>query len=148
MSTFLIRSATSQSSSYPIVLTRLGGPRSRPNPHLKHNITIIFYYHTYYLSFCRQNSSFIDLFAVCLHSAVSGSILDRVGIFNFSLRMVLGGMAEKNSVASSVPNIPGSNPKNFLNDFIVKACVLLIAIRSSFGDVNLVAPLVLFDKIG
>ena len=32
MSTFLIRSATSQSSSYPIVLTRLGGPRSRPNP--------------------------------------------------------------------------------------------------------------------
>ena len=35
MSNFLIRSATSQSSSYPIVLTRLGGPRSRPNPHLK-----------------------------------------------------------------------------------------------------------------
>ena len=35
MSTFLIRSATSQSSSYPTVLTRLGGPRSRPNPHLK-----------------------------------------------------------------------------------------------------------------
>ena len=33
MSTF--RSGTSQSSSYPIVLTRLGGPRSRPNPHLK-----------------------------------------------------------------------------------------------------------------
>ena len=30
MSTFLIRSATSQSSSYPFVLTRLGGPRSRP----------------------------------------------------------------------------------------------------------------------
>ena len=35
MSTFLIRSATSPSSSYPIVLTRLGGPRSRPNPQLK-----------------------------------------------------------------------------------------------------------------
>ena len=35
MSTFLIKSATSQSSSYPIVLTRLGGPRSRPNPNLK-----------------------------------------------------------------------------------------------------------------
>ena len=35
MSTFLIRSATSQSSSYPIVLTRLGGPRSRSNPDLK-----------------------------------------------------------------------------------------------------------------
>ena len=35
MSTFLIRSATSQSSSYPIVLTKLGGPRSRPNPHSK-----------------------------------------------------------------------------------------------------------------
>ena len=35
MSTFLIRSATFQSSSYPIALTRLGGPRSRPNPHLK-----------------------------------------------------------------------------------------------------------------
>ena len=35
MSTFLIRSATSQSSSYPIVLTRLGGPRSRPKSHLK-----------------------------------------------------------------------------------------------------------------
>ena len=35
MSTLLIRSATSQSSSYPIVLTRLGGPRSRSNPHLK-----------------------------------------------------------------------------------------------------------------
>ena len=35
MSTFLIRSATSQSNSYPIVLTRLGGPRFRPNPHLK-----------------------------------------------------------------------------------------------------------------
>ena len=34
MSTFLIRSATSPSSSYLIVLTRLGGPRSRPNPHL------------------------------------------------------------------------------------------------------------------
>ena len=35
MSIFLIRSAISQSSSYPNVLTRLGGPRSRPNPHLK-----------------------------------------------------------------------------------------------------------------
>ena len=35
MSTFLIRSATSQSSSYPIVFTRLGGPRFRSNPHLK-----------------------------------------------------------------------------------------------------------------
>ena len=35
MSTFLTRSATSHSSSYPIVLTRLGGPLSRPNPHLK-----------------------------------------------------------------------------------------------------------------
>ena len=32
---FLIRSASPQSISYPIVLTRLGGPRSRPNPHLK-----------------------------------------------------------------------------------------------------------------
>ena len=29
MSTFLVRSTTSQSSSYPTVLTRLGGPRSR-----------------------------------------------------------------------------------------------------------------------
>ena len=35
MSTFLIKSATSQSSSHRIVLTRLGGPRSRPNSHLK-----------------------------------------------------------------------------------------------------------------
>ena len=35
MSTFLIRSAASQSSSYPIILMRLGGPYSRPNPHLK-----------------------------------------------------------------------------------------------------------------
>ena len=35
MSTFLIRSVTSPSSSYPIVLARLGGPRSRSNPHLK-----------------------------------------------------------------------------------------------------------------
>ena len=35
MSTFLIKPATSQSSSYSIVLTRLGGPRSGPNPHLK-----------------------------------------------------------------------------------------------------------------
>ena len=35
MSTFLIRSSTYQSSSYPIVLTRLSRPRSRPNPHLK-----------------------------------------------------------------------------------------------------------------
>ena len=35
MSTSLIRSATSQLSSYPIVLTRLGGPRSKRNPHLK-----------------------------------------------------------------------------------------------------------------
>ena len=35
MSNFLIRSATSPSISYPIVLTRLGGHRSRPNPHLK-----------------------------------------------------------------------------------------------------------------
>ena len=35
MSTFLIKSPTSQSSSYPIVLTRLGGSHSRPNPHLK-----------------------------------------------------------------------------------------------------------------
>ena len=31
MSTFLIISATSQSSCYPIVFTRLGGPRFRPN---------------------------------------------------------------------------------------------------------------------
>ena len=35
MSSLLIRSATSQSGSYPIVLTTLGGPSSRPNPHLK-----------------------------------------------------------------------------------------------------------------
>ena len=35
MPTFLIRSAASQSSNYPIVLTRLGGSRSKPNPHLK-----------------------------------------------------------------------------------------------------------------
>ena len=35
MTTSLIRSATSQSGSYLIVLTRLGEPRSRPNPHLK-----------------------------------------------------------------------------------------------------------------
>ena len=34
MSTFLIRSATSHSSSYPVGFTRLDGPRSRPNPHL------------------------------------------------------------------------------------------------------------------
>ena len=34
MSTFLIRSAISQSSSYSIVLTRLGGPRSRTNRNL------------------------------------------------------------------------------------------------------------------
>ena len=39
MSTFLIRYATSQSSSYPIVLTRLGGPRSRPNQHF--NVPIL-----------------------------------------------------------------------------------------------------------
>ena len=32
---FLIRSTSSQSSSYPIDLTRLGWPCSRPNPHLK-----------------------------------------------------------------------------------------------------------------
>jgi len=31
MSTFLIIATTSQSSSYPIVFTRLGGPRSSPN---------------------------------------------------------------------------------------------------------------------
>ena len=37
MLTFLIRSATSQSSGYPIVLKRLGGPHSRPNPHFKIN---------------------------------------------------------------------------------------------------------------
>ena len=30
-----MRYATSQSSRYPIVLTRLGGPRSIPNPHFK-----------------------------------------------------------------------------------------------------------------
>ena len=41
ISTFLIRSATSQTSSYPIVLTRLGGPRSRPNPHIIIIIIII-----------------------------------------------------------------------------------------------------------
>ena len=35
MSTFLIRSASSQSSSYPFVLTSLVGPRSKPNSHLK-----------------------------------------------------------------------------------------------------------------
>ena len=33
--TFLIRSTTSQSSSYPMVLMRLGEPCSRPDPHLK-----------------------------------------------------------------------------------------------------------------
>ena len=35
MLTSLIRSATSQPSSYPIVLTRLGESLSRLNPHLK-----------------------------------------------------------------------------------------------------------------
>ena len=29
----LNKTATYQSNSYPIFLTRLGGPRSRPNPH-------------------------------------------------------------------------------------------------------------------
>ena len=38
---FLIRSANSQSSSNPIVLRRLGGSRSRPNPHLIIIIIII-----------------------------------------------------------------------------------------------------------
>ena len=32
---FLIRSANSQSSSYPIVITRLSEPRFRRNPNLK-----------------------------------------------------------------------------------------------------------------
>ena len=36
MPSFLIRSATSPSSSCPIVLTRLDGPRCRPNPHLNY----------------------------------------------------------------------------------------------------------------
>ena len=35
MAIFLMRSSTYQSSRYPIVLTRLGGPRSRPKPDLK-----------------------------------------------------------------------------------------------------------------
>ena len=35
MSTFLIRYAAFQSSSYPIVIQRLGWPGSRSNPHLK-----------------------------------------------------------------------------------------------------------------
>ena len=35
VSTILIRFTTSQSSCYPIVRTCLGGPRSRPNTHLK-----------------------------------------------------------------------------------------------------------------
>ena len=35
LSTFLTRSPTSLSGSYPTALTRLGDPRSRPNPHLK-----------------------------------------------------------------------------------------------------------------
>ena len=39
MPTFLTRSATSQTSSYPIVLARLGGLHSRPSPHLKSGST-------------------------------------------------------------------------------------------------------------
>ena len=35
MLTFLIRTATYQSNSYPFVLMRLGRPFSRPNPHLE-----------------------------------------------------------------------------------------------------------------
>ena len=35
MSSFLIRFTIFQLSSYPIVLTKPSGPRSRPNPHLK-----------------------------------------------------------------------------------------------------------------
>ena len=35
MSTFLIRPATFQLRSYPVVLMRLGGSHSRRNPHLK-----------------------------------------------------------------------------------------------------------------
>ena len=34
MPTFIIRSPTSQSSGYPIVVTRLCRPRTRCNPHL------------------------------------------------------------------------------------------------------------------
>ena len=41
MSTYLIRSATSPSSSYPIVLTRQGGPRSIPYPHILIIIIVI-----------------------------------------------------------------------------------------------------------
>ena len=35
MTIFLIRTASSQLSSYPIILTKLGGPHSRSNPHFK-----------------------------------------------------------------------------------------------------------------
>ena len=53
MTSFLIRSATSQSGSYQIALTRLGGPRSKPNSHLKFveviiNIIIIIIIIIYY----------------------------------------------------------------------------------------------------
>ena len=39
-STFLSRSATSQSSSYPVVLTRVVGPYSRLHPHLSFGCTM------------------------------------------------------------------------------------------------------------
>ena len=79
------------------------------------------------------------------HPAVSGSPFDRMEILNFPLVMKLWGTQS----VVSVPNVSGLISKYLRTAFVVKACVLLIAISSSDGDVqNLAVPLVLFERIG
>ena len=67
-----------------------------------------------------------------LHTAVSGSIPGRVGIFN-----KLGGMLELQAQSLlSVPNIPGLNPNSLHTSYDVKANVLLIVIRPPYRNVK------------
>ena len=67
MSTFLIRSATSQSSNYPVVLKRLGGPRSRLYPLLK-------------LWMCRESNPRLYLDREYWDKSVAGQIPHDAGL--------------------------------------------------------------------
>ena len=86
-----------------------------------------------------------------LITAVSASLLGRVGIFNnLKERFLLGNRKEDGAELQSpvyIPNIPGLNPKSLLSAYEVKAYVILSVIHLLDGDVRPGSPLDAFRRV-
>ena len=84
----------------------------------------------FYLS---QRQSFINVNCVCFTCSDPWFSPCRIEIFYFSLGLELEGLWDLNCQCF-LQNIPRLNPKSLCNEFVVKACVLLIAIDLSDGN--------------